>query len=145
MKSLLFVCFCGIMTYQVFAQNLGICINDPIMKIHVSKSDSALALFENTQPLALDVSTALYFKTGSGLYPYTGAIKTIGQSSYTAHIGLFTFASASPNQLIERRSIIDGGKVGLGITAPQTALHINPNGQGSLLIGSNKTDKYNGC
>lgn len=139
MKSSLFVCFCGIMTYQVSAQNLGIGTNDPIMKIHVSKSDSALALFENTQPLALDVSTALYFKTGSGLYPYTGAIKTIGQSSYTAHIGLFTFASASPNQLIERLSIIDGGKVGLGTTAPQTALHINPNRQGSLLINSNKS------
>jgi hypothetical protein len=31
-----------------------------------------------------------------------------------------------------------GGNVGIGSSAPQTDLHINPNGAGSLLIGTNK-------
>jgi len=127
------------MASQVSAQNIGIGTSTPLMKIHVSNNDSALAIFENTQPLALNVSTALYFKTGNGLYPYTGAIKTIGENASTARLGLFTFASTSPNQLLERISINDGGKVGFGSISPQASLHINPNGAGSLLIGTNRS------
>lgn len=53
------------------------------------------ALWQNSS----DVSTALYFKTGNGALPFTGAIKTIGESTGTARIGLFTYASASGNGL----------------------------------------------
>ena len=118
--------------------NTGIGITLPLMNLHVSSVDSAVALFENKQFLNTNVSNALYFKTGSGGVPYTGAIKTIGESTGSARIGLFTYASASPNSLKERMSVTDAGNVGIGIIAPQTDLHINPAGIGSLLIGTNK-------
>ena len=118
--------------------NTGIGTTLPLMDLHVSSVDSAVALFENKQFLNTGVSNGLYFKTGTGTLPYTGAIKTIGESTGAARIGLFTFASASPNSLKERMSVLDGGNVGIGITNPQTDLHINPAGAGSLLIGANK-------
>ena len=138
-KNIIVACVCGLIANQVAAQNVGIGTHEPLMKLHVSSNDSALALFENKQPLALNVSTALYFKTGIIGWPYTGAIKTIGETSGTARLGLFTYASASPNLLLERLSIADNGKIGAGTIKPQTDFHINPDGQGSLLIGTNRS------
>jgi hypothetical protein len=117
---------------------VGIGTINPFMKLHIQSADSAVALFENKQSLGANVSNALYFKTGSGLFSYTGAIKTIGEGTNAARMGLFTLASASANNIQERMSITDGGNIGMGITTPQTALHINPNAAGSLLIGTNK-------
>ena len=117
---------------------VGIGTITPAMKLHVAKTDSAVALFENTQFLNTNVSTALYFKTGNGTLPYTGAMKTIGESTGSARLGFFTYTSASANGLKERMSITDAGNVGIGATVPQTDLHINPAGAGSLLIGANK-------
>ena len=102
------------------AQNVGIGTPTPLMKLHIVKSDSAIFLLENTQALNTNVSTALYFKTGSGSFPYTGAIKTIGQSINQARVWLFTFADGSPNGLLERLSITDDGNVGIGTVAPAT-------------------------
>ena len=118
--------------------NTGIGTINPLARLHVAKADSAVALFENTQALNTNVSTAIYFKTGKGSLPYTGAIKTIGESNNLARLSLFTFTSVSGNSLKERMSITDAGKVGIGITTPQTSLHINPNGAGSILVGTNR-------
>jgi hypothetical protein len=70
------------------------------------------------------VSNALYFKTGNGTAPYTGAIKTIGISTNAARLGLFTYAASSPNLLLERLSITDDGNVGIGTTTPHSKLEI---------------------
>jgi hypothetical protein len=118
--------------------NVGIGVVNPLMKLHAKNSNSDVALLENAQTLTTGVSTALYFKTGSGIFPYTGAIKTIGQSNANARIGFFTFTSATSAELLERMSISDAGNVGIGVTVPQTNLHINPAGAGSLLVGANK-------
>jgi hypothetical protein len=120
------------------AGKVGIGSINPLMKLHVVNTDSAVALFENTQQLSTNVSSAMYFKTGTGLFAYTGAIKTIGEGTNAARMGLFTFASSSANNIKERMSITDAGNVGMGVTTPQTALHINPAAAGSLLIGTNK-------
>jgi hypothetical protein len=109
----------------VFAQNVGIGNTIPLMRLHVTKADSAVALFENTQNLNTDVSNALYFKTGSGSFPYTGAIKTIGQGTSTARLGLFSFASSGANGLRERLSISDNGNVGIGTFNPADPLTIS--------------------
>ena len=141
----------GLFTYTAFAANglverlsitddgkVGIGNIKPQAKFHVTNTDSAVAIFENTQTLNTNVSTALYFKTGTGAQPYTGAIKTIGEATNIARLGLFTFTSTSGNSLKERMSITDAGNIGMGTTTPQTALHINPNGAGALLIGTNR-------
>jgi hypothetical protein len=119
---------------NINAQNVGIGINPPLMRLHVNNGDSAVALFENTQGLTTGINTAIYFKTGSGSLPYTGAIKTIGQSINAARMGFFTFASVSPNGLRENMSITDAGFVGIGTTTPGYKLDVN----GRMLL------RYNG-
>jgi|GEM_PF-913394 len=141
----------GLFTYSSFSPNgllerlsitdngnTGIGTTLPLMNLHVLSADSAVALLENTQFLNTNVNTGLYFKTGNGTLPYTGALKTIGESTGAARLGFFTFTSASGNGLKERMSVTDAGNVGIGTVAPQTYLHINPAGAGSLLIGANK-------
>ncbi len=108
-------------------QNVGIGTTTPLMKLHVVKGDSAVALLENTQTLAANISDALYFKTGSGSYPYTGAMKTIGQGSIEARMGFYTYASSTANGLIERMNITDAGNVGIGTTNPLNKLHVDGN------------------
>ena len=123
MYKIILVLFGALVATNINAQ-VGIGTTNPAMQLHVSNGDSAVALFENRQKLDTDTSTALYFKTGSGIYPYTGGIKTIGVSSTSARLGFFTYASGNPNFLQERVSIADGGNVGIGIKDPSMLLHV---------------------
>src|SRR2546423_4813961 len=134
MKVKYFVLF-PIIGLSIFArgQNVGIGTASPLMKLHVVKNDSAVALFENTQTLNPNISTALYFKTGNGGYPYTGAVKTIGQGIFEARLGFFTYASSNPNGLLERMSITDAGNVGIGTATPLNKLHVD--GDAGLYTG----------
>jgi len=100
------------------AQNAGIGNTNPLMKLHVTSDGDSAALFENSKSLNLDVANALYFKTGSSGLPYTGALKTIGQNTTEARIGLFTNASTAANGLLERFSILNNGRVGVNNTGP---------------------------
>jgi hypothetical protein len=103
------------------AGNAGIGTTTPSMQLHVANSSGNALLLENTQSPSLGVSTAMYFKTGGLIVPYTGAIKTINENAYTARMGFFTYASPSASSLIERFSITDAGNVGVGVTSPSHA------------------------
>jgi len=101
MKIIMVACFCGIITYQLSAQNIGLGASAPIMKLHVSKSNSAVALVKKKQVSDLNVSTVLYRKTCSGRFVYTGALKAIMERTSVKHPGLFTYSSTSSSQLLE--------------------------------------------
>jgi hypothetical protein len=96
------------------AQKVGIGTPTPGMQLHISDEDSSVMLLENRLPLGAGRSTALYFKTGTSVFSYTGAIKTIGESSNAARLAFYTFATGVPNGLKERMSITDAGNVGIG-------------------------------
>ena len=118
----------GIYTLSITnSGNVGIGTTLPIAKLHVFNDDSILALFETSPSLNTGVSNGLYFKTGSGSWPYTGAIKTIGQGSSTARLGFYTFAASLPSGLQERLSITDDGKVGIGTESPANQLTVAGN------------------
>ena len=106
-------------------KQVGIGTTSPIMKLHVSNNTSDVLLLENSQPLVNGVENALYFKTGNGSFPYTGAIKTIGQGPITARLGFFTFTALSPSGLQENLTISDNGNVGVGNNNPSFKLDVN--------------------
>jgi hypothetical protein len=119
-KSLLFI---FLLPCILQAQNVGIGTTTPLMKWHASTNQSSLALLENTEAMSLGSTNALYFKIGSGAYPYTGAIKSIGQNEIEARLGFFTFAATDIFGLQERMSILDNGYVGIGTTLPSAEFH----------------------
>ena len=100
-KASLLIVLIGSIFLTTTGQNVGIGITSPLTRLHISSTDSALLLLENTQVLNTGVSTALYYKTGN---KFTGAIKTIAQSSLAARIGFFTLAANNGNSLLERIS-----------------------------------------
>jgi len=103
------------------AQNVGINQTIPLMQLHVSSNDSAVLFVHNKTFFNTGVSTSIYFGTG---IQYTGAIKTIGQNSTDARLGLFTFTTTGANTLKERLSILDNGNVGIGLINPSAKLEV---------------------
>jgi hypothetical protein len=104
------------------AQAVGIGTATPDHKIHVAANTSGLLKLDNTTSLNVNVSSDMYFKTGTH---YTGALKTIGTGTLYARLGLFTYASTVSSGLLERMSIMDDGKVGIGTTSPAFLLDVN--------------------
>jgi hypothetical protein len=101
--------------------NVGIGNNAPTYKLDVKNSNASLLRLENATSLVGNVTTDLFFKTGTY---YTGAIKTIGANASEARLGLFTNASTVASSLLERVSILDNGYVGIGTVAPAEALDV---------------------
>jgi Chaperone of endosialidase len=125
MEKIKFSLICIVALYipsHIFSQNVGIGAVMPDYKLHVLTNGSSLLKLENSTALANNVSTDLFFKTGSY---YTGAIKTIGGSFTTSRLGLFTFAAPGSGSLLERLSILDNGNVGIGTNNPGFLLDVN--------------------
>lgn len=113
----------ALLPFSSIAQNVGIGNSTPAMKLHISSSsDTALLMLDNSNPLAVNTNSGIYFKNGNY---FTGAIKAIGTGSVFARIGFFTFAASDQNILQERISITDDGNVGIGWNAPDVKLDIN--------------------
>lgn len=115
----------------------------PAMKFHVENNDSNIAVFSNSQTLAVNTKAGIFLRTGNilqGSY-YTGAIKSIGTASNSARLGLFTYGSTDVNSLKERLSISDAGYVGIGDTTPTLAGLVVDKKAGAVnaLFGSNTT------
>lgn len=126
--------------------NTGIGTINPLVRLHISVPGTGLLLLDNTQTLGIDMADNFYFRTGSW---FTGGIKTIGQSTFEARLGFFTFASANSADLLERLSITDNGNVGIGTTAPDRKLKVlsssTASGQGVIhgeFTGTGVVDAY---
>jgi hypothetical protein len=104
------------------AQNVGIGVLSPDQKLHIASTTSALLKLENTTSLNAGIMSEMYFKTGTY---HTGAIKTIGNGTVLARLGFFTFAAVSSSNLIERMSIMDNGRIGIGTNDPGYLLDVN--------------------
>lgn len=111
-----------ILLAQTKAQEVGIGTLSPDHTLHVSSNTSTLFKLDNTTSLNTGIMSEMYFKTGSH---YTGAIKTIGNSTVLARLGFFTYAVTNPTALLERMSIMDDGKVGIGTNSPGFLLDVN--------------------
>jgi hypothetical protein len=119
------------------AQNVGINTTLPRMPLHIYKAgDTALLLLENSVPLAVDANVGMYFRNANF---YTGAIKTIGDGSTIARLGLYTFAAGNQNNLKERLTILDNGNVGIGTIEPTATLDVM--GSFKLTNGSQEKGK----
>ena len=117
----IFCCATGI------AQNVGVGeVNPTEMKLQVKRTDSALLLLQNATTTGSDNKTGLFYKTGNY---YSGSIATIGTGT-SFRMGLFTFGSLTPEGLLERMSILDGGNVGIGTTTPTEKFTVNAGGKG---------------
>lgn len=90
--------------------------------IGISQSSSNLFNIRNTALLNSGIESAMYFRTGN---LHTGAVKTIGTSDNSARMGFYTFSGLSEHVLFERMTILDDGKVGIGLVSPNDLFDIN--------------------
>jgi hypothetical protein len=121
-------------------QQVGIGTTVPLMRLHISNVDSATLLLDNEEALGPGTANGLHFKTGSF---FTGAVKTIGEGTASARLGFFTGADSGVTGLLERLSIDNGGRVGIGLTQPAAPLHIQAPGTG-LLLGNGSHSLFMG-
>lgn len=137
MKIIVLIAVILIHSINGYAQNVGVGTTSPLLPLHVSHNDSAIAVFENRSAMAAGVNTGIYFKTGLSKNMYSGGIRTTGETDFEARLGFFTRASNNLNQLLERMSIANDGKVGIGLSNPAMLLHVQ-GANGNLLTIDNR-------
>ncbi len=122
MKHLQLVSLLTAFAFNANAQNVGIGTTTPFAPLHVFGTSAEKLRLENSTGLNTNVSSDLFFKTGSY---FTGGIKTIGTGIGFARMGLFTYAVGNSANLKERVSITDDGNVGIGTITPTAKLEVN--------------------
>jgi hypothetical protein len=138
MKQLLIFFMTIGMAKLAMAQNTGIGTSTPVSALHTATSVSNVLTLENTNPLVLGITSGLNFAAGINSvnsYKYIGAIRAIGTSTSEGRLGLFTFASNTPNGLAERITILNNGNVGINNTNPQYDLSVNGSGYFTNYVG----------
>src|SRR5258706_758764 len=98
-----------------------------IAKVRIETAGSPDFQLSNTTGLNTDVSSRLFFKSGTF---YTGGMGTIGTGTITARLSFLTQAALDQNNLIERMSILNNGFVGIANNNPLYPLHMKCNGIG---------------
>lgn len=99
----------------------------------------------NTNTLGNDVRSGLAF--GGSNYT-TGIIQTIGSANNIARMGFFTGYSftGGVNNIAERLSILNDGKIGIGRTSPVAQLEVGAAGNGDwfrIIAGNSEVVKLN--
>ncbi|RYD83709.1 MAG: hypothetical protein EOP53_00025 [Sphingobacteriales bacterium] len=113
-------------TGLITAQNVGIGTTAPVARLEVSKPDSGLAVFSNTQYHSDSTKSRIYFKTNRFFTGGIGTHITNANGDYPfARMSFFTYTSSNPATLREHMSIADDGKVGIGTVSPTALLDIN--------------------
>lgn len=116
--------------FQAFSGNMGLGTITPLSALHISSASPAQLMLHNENDLDGISTVDLTFRNGNH---YTGLIRTRGTSTNDAAMGFYTLTSTATNSLMERLTILDGGNVGVGNTAPTAKLDV----AGDLHITSN--------
>ena len=122
MKHIQLFSLLALFAFNASAQNVGIGTPTPLAPLHVSGITAEKLRLENTTGLNTNITSDLFFKTGTY---FTGGIKTIGTGTNYARLGLFTYAVTDKTGMVERLSILDGGNVGIGTLTPTAKLEVN--------------------
>jgi hypothetical protein len=101
--------------------NVGIGINTPQTDLHINPNGTGSLLIGTNKNAGGYTNLEMGINTQSGGYGFIQSTKASGS----------TWGDLILNQ--------SGGNIGIGTNTPQTGLHINPNGAGSILVGTNRT------
>ncbi len=118
--------------YQGTGATLGIRTTSPDAALNISDAGGdSLLLLENPDALAAGSKAFIDFRNGSA---YTGRIGTVGVDAQTASLGFFTGVAAAPSNLQRRMSILDNGRVGIGVVDASVAEQLHVDG-GNMKLG----------
>ncbi len=117
------------------AGGVGIGTSTPFAKLHVKNSTSNVpAIFEGFSNMFIPLMENGNYRGYIG--SYLGNSEDVDFGTYT---GNTTGSLHLATNVLPRLTVDPVGKIGIGTTTPQAILHVNPNGVGSILVGTNKT------
>lgn len=98
---------------------VGIGTTTPAATLHLRGASGERLRLETSAALGFNVRNEIVFRSGNFA---TAMIRSTGVSTNTARLGFYTGAQASADEMSERLTISDNGRIGIGTVTPQYPL-----------------------